>query len=104
MIGDQLRADIAGAKELHLQAIWKPKASLRQKAWSAFNSARAVLPSHELSALNADAAAQAEPDLPDPYLLSYVLDREEGLSPAMRSFMTPDAVIKNLSDLLTLFP
>ena len=104
MVGDQLRADIGGAKALHIQAIWKPKPRCAKKPDRHLHSARAVLLAHELSALNTDAAAQAEPELPDPYMLSYVLDREEDLSPALRTALTPDAIIEHLSDLLTLFP
>lgn len=103
MVGDSLRADIVGAKELHMLAIWKPKVSLRVKARTAFSSAHVMQLSHELSGQDEDDMVQVDAGLPDEFLLSYVLDREEHLPPTLRSSMTPDAIIKNLSDLLALF-
>lgn len=113
MVGDSLRADIVGAKRLHMLAVWKPKASLRAKARAAFHATSQAPLAQEPSDQHKKAAAQAAAnsqesqdlqDMSDEYLLSYVLQRKEHLSPALRSTMTPDAIIKNLSDLLALFP
>lgn len=101
MVGDSLRADIAGAKSLHIMTLWKPKHSLRLKAASVYRA------QFEQKG-NAQAIEQNErglPDMPDEFLLSYTLGRRgEQLPPMLQRYMTPDAIIKDLSDLLALFP
>jgi HAD superfamily hydrolase (TIGR01549 family) len=110
MVGDSLRADIVGAKKLHLLAIWKPKATLRARARAAYAASSEQLahePGYKEDAVQSTIDAQHLQDLEEPsneYVLSYALQRLEPLTPAQRSVLIPDAIIRNLSDLLSLFP
>ena len=86
MVGDSLRADIAGAKGLDILAIWMPKASLRAEA---------------LAAMRASGQAQQHV-LTDDFLLTYTrqLEKRGRQTP---DHVRPDRIIECLSDLLALF-
>lgn len=106
MVGDSLRADIAGAKSLGLLAVWKPKHSLRIKAAAAYRSEHTVRSEQEKNVRTSENGSRYHSEVPGDYLLSYALARRGGdeLPPALRRHMTPDVIIKDLSDLLRLFP
>ncbi|HKV59772.1 MAG TPA: HAD family hydrolase [Ktedonobacteraceae bacterium] len=89
MVGDSLRADVAGAKRVNMQAVWIPKASLREDARAAML-----------------AASPSEHDqqtvLTEEYLLAYTrqIEKRGRQTP---DDIKPDAIIECLSDLLDLF-
>jgi HAD superfamily hydrolase (TIGR01549 family) len=85
MVGDAFGADIVGAKQLNIFAIWKPKARLRAEV-------RKTLPP----------GTQLDGD----HLAAYAYKREAkkyGLSPE-DSQTRPDLIIEHLSELLDVFP
>ncbi len=86
MVGDSLRADIAGAKRLDMLAIWMPKATLRAEAQAA---------------LRASGQAQQQV-LTDDALLAYTrqLEKQGRQTP---DTVRPDIIIECLGDLLALF-
>ncbi|MGH2497130.1 MAG: HAD-IIIA family hydrolase [Ktedonobacteraceae bacterium] len=89
MVGDSLRADVAGAKRVNMQAVWIPKASLREDARAAMLAASSS--SHDQSNV-----------LTDEYLLSYTrqIEKRGRQTP---DDIKPDAIIECLGDLLDLF-
>ena len=88
VVGDFLSRDVAGAKRLDMVAIWKPK-------WRLFRE------------LQTDTGGVAR-SLDGEALFAYALQQEiemysEVPIDAIQSFIRPDCVIEDLSDLLTLF-
>ncbi|HVB72516.1 MAG TPA: HAD family hydrolase [Ktedonobacteraceae bacterium] len=86
MIGDSLRADIAGAKRLNILAIWMAKKSLREEALAAQRASD----------------DESEPVLTDDFLLAYTR-RTEKRGRQTPEDVRPDAIIERLSDLLDVF-
>lgn len=85
MVGDSLRSDIFGAKQLNIFAIWKPKMRLRAKA-------QAVLASQGITS----------EDINDDYLLTYARKHDhKGRTPLDE--IKPDLIIEHVSDLLETF-
>lgn len=89
MVGDSLRADVAGAKRANIRAVWRPKASLREDALAALLAASSFKPDQQ-------------PVLTDEYLLTYTRQIEKRGRPTPDD-VRPDAIIECLSDLLALF-
>jgi HAD superfamily hydrolase (TIGR01509 family) len=75
MVGDSLHADIFGAKELNMIAIWKPKLHLRA----------------ELQALQV---------VGDEALLAYAFEAENKRYQLAHKFIGPDIIIEHMRDLL----
>lgn len=84
MVGDSLRADVAGANKLNMLAVWKPSPPLRARA-------REVL-------------SPSTGHLSDDNLLSYGYAREEKKYHQLLDSATPDLIIRRVSDLLSAFP
>ncbi len=83
MVGDSLRADIAGANQLGIFAVWKPS--------------RRIL---------AEVKAELPPDKPylkDKHLLAYARKLEEKKDKPLLPSGTPDLTIEYLGDLLDIF-
>lgn len=89
MVGDFLTRDVAGAKRLNMFAIWKPKIRLFQEYSQAEDAATSPL-THEK-------------------LFHYALRQEITMYPEIpfeeiKRFTQPDLIIRDLSELLSLFP
>ena len=86
MVGDSLRADVAGAKCLDMLTVWKPKARL----WREGRTALIAAPPSE----------QRQEEL---YLQTYIEQRaiKLQLDPVE---LQPDIIIEHLSELLEIFP
>jgi HAD superfamily hydrolase (TIGR01549 family) len=84
MVGDSLRADVAGANNLNMLAVWKPSPPLRTRA------------REELS--------PSTRHLSDNNLLSYGYAREEKKYRQILDNATPDLIIRHMRDLLSAFP
>jgi len=110
MVGDSLKADIAGAKLLDMLAIWMPKASLRQEAQAALiptSSAvllgqRAAKRVENLPGTSSPLSSQREKNatLTNDALLAYVHQRESKAHHQLASETRPDVIIEHLRDLL----
>ncbi|GCE11228.1 HAD family hydrolase [Tengunoibacter tsumagoiensis] len=83
MIGDSLRADIAGAQRLNIYSVWKP--SPRLYAELRADSGQQAIPPEQLLASNKQ-VEEHKYGLPHPHPLQ------------------PDVIIEHLSELLELFP
>lgn len=84
MVGDSFGADVIGAKQLNIFAVWKPQPRLRAEA-------RKELPGGM--------------QLDDDYLAAYAYKqgaKKYGLSPE-DSHTRPDLIIEHLSELLAVF-
>lgn len=116
MVGDSLKADVAGAKKLNMLAIWKPKASLREEAKAALVSSRAASRKQRThcsvgqnkGTLPGDPPpdtfeGEDEAVLTDDYLLTYVQNRDGKKLHKVQDDIKPDVTIENLSDLLGIF-
>lgn len=113
MVGDSLKADIAGAKLLDMLAIWMPKASLLREARAALMSvSSAMLPGQRpykrgenLPGTSSPVPSEREHDgmLTDDALLAYVHQRESKAHHQFQSEIRPDVIIEHLSDLLEIF-
>jgi HAD superfamily hydrolase (TIGR01549 family) len=93
MVGDSLRADIVGARNLNIFAIWKPNMRLRQKV---------------AEAQAADAASEVEVEHTDNgYLLKYIhtygLNYDQKKLRQSYSRPEPDLIIEHTRDLLDIF-
>lgn len=84
MVGDSLRADIVGANNLNMLAVWKPSPPLRARA-------REELSPSTGHVSNAN-------------LLSYGYAREEKRYHQLLDNPTPDLIIRHMRDLLSAFP
>jgi FMN phosphatase YigB (HAD superfamily) len=84
MVGDSLRADIAGANMMHLLAIWKPAPTLRVRA-------------REILAPNTEHISNED-------LLNYGYTHEERRYRQILDNVVPDLIIRRVSDLLSVFP
>ena len=83
MVGDSLRADIAGANQLNIFSIWKPKQRLIAEV-------KAELPHNK-------------PYLNNKYLLAYARKQEEKKNKPLPDSVKPNLTIEHLSDLLDVF-
>jgi HAD superfamily hydrolase (TIGR01549 family) len=105
MVGDNLHADITGAQQLNIFAIWKPKLTLRARAHS----------SHAMQKRVGNAASSnGERDHPTSvttqtahvdhdYLLEYIHQHDIQQYHYFYHKPQPDLIIEHLSDLLTVF-
>ncbi|HEY4034398.1 MAG TPA: HAD-IA family hydrolase [Ktedonobacteraceae bacterium] len=75
MVGDSLHADILGAKELNMIAVWKPKLHFR-------------------------AELQALQTVDDDALLAYAFEAENKRYQSAHKFIKPDVIIEHVHDLL----
>ncbi len=81
MVGDSLRADIAGANQLDIFAVWKPKQRIL-----------------------AEVGAQLSPGKQkEKFLLAYARKQEEKKDKPLPDTVTPDLTIEYLGDLLDVF-
>jgi FMN phosphatase YigB (HAD superfamily) len=105
MVGDSLKADIAGAKMLNMLAIWKPKASLREKAkvasWERRTHSAVALSRETLSPDIFDGEENVA--VTDDNLLTYVQNRDNMKLHHLQDDIKPDVIIENLSNLLRIF-
>ena len=84
MVGDSLRADVVGAHKLHMLTIWKPSPPLRIKAREALSPSTRHISNDDL--------------------LNYGYAREEKKYRQLLDNVTPDIIIRHMSDLLDIFP
>lgn len=88
MVGDSLGADIVGARQLNMFAIWKPKVRIQEKA-------------------QAEMIAQGIADLQDgaydDYLFEYVRKERTKRDRPLDESIRPDMVIKRVTELLDVF-
>jgi HAD superfamily hydrolase (TIGR01549 family) len=106
MVGDSLKADIAGAKNLHMLAIWKPKSSLRSEAKVAVRPVADTASWQQKANEQAESRANLAPnhlESEDDYLLDYAARRENKGIQLPREHLKPDATVERLSDLLSIF-
>ena len=83
MVGDSLYADVTGARELNMFAVWKPK--LHQRA--------------EFAALQGDAFQSYDDDS----LLAYSLEQDNKKYQRIHRPVNPDITIEHLHELLNIF-
>jgi FMN phosphatase YigB (HAD superfamily) len=115
MVGDSLTADVAGAQDAGIFAIWKPKPRLWHQITTTLSSTggQQVLPQESHAGLS---SLDPSADDPSTDALSlgmhvtdddYILAQEEKHSTFLRRFLRgeirPDLVIEHLSDLLDIF-
>jgi len=108
MVGDSLRADVAGAKRLGILSIWKPKLRLRAAAQADLLSHYAMLPSPQEAISSTDESASAPiPEVTDDYLLKYVREHDKHndrhWDHALTPITEPDIIIEHTRDLLNIF-
>ncbi len=105
MVGDSLRADIAGAQHLGMLAIWKPKLRLRAAAQAELLSQYSMLPlPQETTPLAEDQVLSAQtPELTDTYLLEYAWKHDKSREGHPEPAIEPDLIIEHTRDLLHLF-
>ena len=115
MVCDSLRADVAGAKNLGIFAVWKPKLSLRKKALKTQSDQATPSLERQLVATSlADPATMGEDDLDpreygddalisDTYLLKYAREHDKHWDTHLRNDLTPDLTITHLEELLDVF-
>lgn len=115
MVGDSLRADIAGAQGLGIFSIWKPKPAWRSHIHAipvkpGANSATAVDTTLYHVPTSAELPSGEQVEVPPPGVLisddDFVLsasshDSQPGQS--IRGTITPDLIIENIGDLLDIF-
>jgi FMN phosphatase YigB (HAD superfamily) len=98
MIGDNIIADVWGAERAHILSVWKPKEKLRALAGeSAAGGDMMDGPNRRLERLSHLREADAD-------LVSWAEWHAHTKDPRTLTMRPPDAVITNLSDLLSLFP
>jgi HAD superfamily hydrolase (TIGR01549 family) len=108
MVGDSLRADVAGARRLGISAIWKPKLRLRAAAEADLLSHYAMQPSpQEAISSTAESASAPIPKITDDYLLKYVREHDKHndrhWDHALTPITEPDLIIEHTKDLLKIF-
>jgi HAD superfamily hydrolase (TIGR01549 family) len=108
MVGDSLRADIAGARQLDMLAIWKPKLRLRAAAQADLLSQYTMLPSPQetASSTTEQASLARTPEITDDYLLQYIRQHDKHHDKFWDQSLTsikPDIIIEHTKDLLNVF-
>jgi HAD superfamily hydrolase (TIGR01549 family) len=108
MVGDSLRADVAGARQLGMLAIWKPKLKLRAAAQAELLSQYTMLPSpQETISSTAEPSPARIPEITDDYLLKYVHEHDKHYDRHWNKSLTPmtqpDIIIEHTKDLLNIF-
>ena len=108
MVGDSLKADIAGGKMLDIFTIWKPKPSVRQQAHLVATGAVATASS--TSSFSEDYTEDRPRDVPeglhitdDDYVLAHIKSRAGKWDQDLPGDIKPDLIIENVSDLLDIF-
>ncbi len=108
MVGDSLKADIAGGKMLHIFTIWKPKPSVRQRAYLVATGA--VATANSTSSFSEDYTGANSHDVPeglhitdDDYVLAHIKSRTGKWDQDLPIDIKPDLIIENVSDLLDIF-
>ena len=88
MVGDSLSADIVGARQLNMFAIWKPKVRIQEE-------------------VQAEMIAQGIADLQDgaydDYMLEYMRKRKAEQGQPLDESVRPDMVIRRVTELLDVF-
>ncbi len=92
MVGDSLRADIAGGKRLGLKTIWKPKPQQRERV-SLSEASKQAIPS---SSTVRDLPPAGLLSTDDDYVLAHHATDQQNLQ--------PDMIIDQLGELLALLP
>jgi HAD superfamily hydrolase (TIGR01549 family) len=108
MVGDSLRADVAGAKHLGILAIWKPKLRLRAAAQADLLSQYTMLPSpQEITSSTTESPSTRIPEVTDDYLLKYVREHDKHhdrhWDKSLTPITQPDIIIEHTKDLLNIF-
>jgi HAD superfamily hydrolase (TIGR01549 family) len=108
MVGDSLRADIAGAKRLGIFAIWKPMLKLRAAAQADLLAKYAMQPSpQETTSSTTEPASARMPEITNDYLLKYVREHDKHHDRHWEHSLTPitqpDMIIEHTRDLLNIF-
>jgi HAD superfamily hydrolase (TIGR01549 family) len=108
MVGDSLRADVAGAKRLGMVAIWKPKLKLRAAAQADLLARYTMLPSpQETASSTTEPAAVRIPEITNDYLLKYVREHDKHhdrhWDHSLTPITQPDIIIEHTRDLLNIF-
>jgi HAD superfamily hydrolase (TIGR01549 family) len=108
MVGDSLRADVAGAKRLGILAVWKPKLRLRAAAQADLLSHYAMQPSpQEAITSTAESASAPIPEMTNDYLLKYVREHDKHhdrhWDHSLTPITEPDIIIEHTKDLLNIF-
>lgn len=108
MVGDSLRADVAGAKRLGILAVWKPKLRLRAAAQADLLSQYAMLPSaQETISSTTEPPSARIPEVTDDYLLKYVREHDKHhdrhWDRSLTPITQPDIIIEHTKDLLDIF-
>jgi HAD superfamily hydrolase (TIGR01549 family) len=108
MVGDSLRADVAGAKQLGILAIWKPKLKLRAAAHAELLAQYMMLPSPlETTSSTTEPTAVRMPELTDDFLLQYAREHDKHHDKhwdhSLTPLLQPDITIEHTRDLLNIF-
>jgi putative hydrolase of the HAD superfamily len=98
MIGDNIIADVWGAERAHVLSIWRPAEKLRALA------GESLAPGEIVDAWDRRPERLSHLQAADADLVSWAERRAHTRDPRTFSMRPPDAVIANLSDLLSLFP
>jgi FMN phosphatase YigB (HAD superfamily) len=103
MVGDRLTADVYGAQQLGLFTVWRPWprewAAAHDQEFTSSGSDPRQPGELESGAGAADAADAAD----DASLFAWARVREQTQSPQVRTMRPPDAVIRQIGDVLRLF-
>jgi HAD superfamily hydrolase (TIGR01549 family) len=107
MVGDSLRADIAGGKMLDIYTVWKPKPGVRRQAQLIATGATAA---NSTLTLSEGPKGDRPDDLPDglqitddDYVLAHVQGRAGKWDEQMQDDIKSDLIIENVSKLLDIF-
>lgn len=107
MVGDSLRADIAGGKMLDIYTIWKPRPGVQRQAQLIVTGATAA---NSTLALSIGQKGGRPDDLPDglhitddDYVLAHVQSRVGKWDEYMQDDIKPDLIIENMNELLNIF-
>ncbi len=105
MVGDRLTADVYGAQQLGLFAVWRPW----PREWVAAHDqelARGGSDPRQPGELESEAVddyPDAADDADDASLFAWARVREQAYSPQVRTMQAPDAVIRQIGDVLRIF-
>jgi HAD superfamily hydrolase (TIGR01549 family) len=93
MVGDNLIADIWGAQRLGMFTVWKPKPQLLMASRRHWQDSSLL-----------DGMDPAEYPTEEAFLFAWAREHRYHYDPRIRGMRSPDAVIAQVGDLLTVFP
>ncbi|HLZ59459.1 MAG TPA: HAD-IA family hydrolase, partial [Ktedonosporobacter sp.] len=107
MVGDNLDADVSGAQQLNIFAIWKPKLTLRARAYTSHTLQRKggnlVQASGDGERDHLASVTTQTTPVDHDYLLEYIHQHDIQYYQYFYHKPQPDLIIEHLSDLLTVF-